>query len=1201
MKYIFIFLAICLTFAAKTQVLTTHYFNDTINGKFNQIHSYIEVSDGIIISGEMNINSKEHPVIIKISPAGELIWSTINSTMIGGINENCRMFDIELFDDGYIYGSTNVNGGIIANRIWKVNAQDGTVVYAKKFYSNYNIDISLEEFDSTKFIATYLRNSGGSNYAMFAFLDKSTGDTLSTKDMGLLTEQYSGACVDENKNIYYWKDNKFMKFNKGDLSNKIWERSYQTGITNKLDIIYKVYLDQEDRIFVFGHDGGTFGHGNGNLLEVSSSDGKRKWDVRVAGGDVLLSDFIDRNGKLYICYKHSLVGSSYTRYFTGRVDKTSGILDWYSYPSMTAVGTPVPSQSSSMQAPLSLDIDCSGGLYMTGYYGDANYGPEMWGVMKLDANSGVKLYDFTVTEDSTNFDDFSVGKVLCVFGNSPVVLGHLENLNSPNFRLSDAYYIAFDPQNGAILDRHGLSGQFQIQSKTIDIINNNDIMYVYKQQGKYIVVQAMDVNQNIIWSKTISDTMVIQGGQMQITSNYLYITAHINNNTPWYPFDNGNAYRYYIYRINKQTGSIINTIYYPLSSGTVIPMEIETEDNQFFFYYRRNINEYVRRWSTSTGLGSEILVNLAGSTDIFEGEHNNVLNYDSNFLIVIGSDAIRKVSKSNLTNTTTLYTFNDSRNYFDFELYQEKLFLVGKNNFEQKLITVYDIIGDSIIFERTYGSGILFKVDKDAYNNFVVGGERDSIVSAIMIKRIDGMPIWESYIDSIMYPKLHLLDCKVNPLSNTINLTGSNLNNNGSSDVIFTSMNYYGDTLFTYFGEDVQLNRSSGFTIEEASDSLIWLGGAHNRLLTVKEGFISKISSNYCTRIISTDSINCSVSNNTLFAWPGNSFQWYLNGSAIPGATSQSFSPTSLGFYNVLVEDVCGLDSLVYGFEYNVVGLPIVFISQGGIFCNDETIQLHTNNLGSYVWYYNGGVIPNENSNSIYVTTEGNYNVMVTNSIGCSDSSAIGASISYYPTTQISFIISLDSICENSQPILFNAFPSGGTFSGTAVNNNQFDPTLSSLGVFYPLYSYIDNYGCVSSSIDTISVFGSTSSSLNIDTLDFYILNGQTYTSSGNYTQVLLNEMGCDSTIHLNLNLEYSGIFEQNNSISIYPNPSRGLYNIELLTIPDEPIYVIDEYGRIIKSQKINDEKSILDLQNNPAGFYFLNISGKFFKIVKEN
>jgi hypothetical protein len=53
-----------------------------------------------------------------------------------------------------------------------------------------------------------------------------------------------------------------------------------------------------------------------------------------------------------------------------------------------------------------------------------------------------------------------------------------------------------------------------------------------------------------------------------------------------------------------------------------------------------------------------------------------------------------------------------------------------------------------------------------------------------------------------------------------------------------------------------------------------------------------------------------------------------------------------------------------------------------------------------------------------------------------------------------------------------------------------------------------------------------TTNTITETALDSYELNGQTYTTSGTYTQVIENTAGCDSTISLNLTVEYTSLNE---------------------------------------------------------------------------
>jgi hypothetical protein len=78
-----------------------------------------------------------------------------------------------------------------------------------------------------------------------------------------------------------------------------------------------------------------------------------------------------------------------------------------------------------------------------------------------------------------------------------------------------------------------------------------------------------------------------------------------------------------------------------------------------------------------------------------------------------------------------------------------------------------------------------------------------------------------------------------------------------------------------------------------------------------------------------------------------------------------------------------------------------------------------------------------------------------------------------------------------------------------------------------------DSLGCTGSDTVVVSVLENATSTLTQTALDSYTLNGQTYTQSGTYTQVVPAANGCDSTITLNLTLNFTGINELVNSTKI--------------------------------------------------------------------
>jgi hypothetical protein len=97
-----------------------------------------------------------------------------------------------------------------------------------------------------------------------------------------------------------------------------------------------------------------------------------------------------------------------------------------------------------------------------------------------------------------------------------------------------------------------------------------------------------------------------------------------------------------------------------------------------------------------------------------------------------------------------------------------------------------------------------------------------------------------------------------------------------------------------------------------------------------------------------------------------------------------------------------------------------------------------------------------------------------------------------------------------------------------------------------------DNNNCSATDQVIVTVSNPTFSVQSETAIDsfFWSVNGQTYTQSGSYTQVLTNVGGCDSTITLDLSLSYAGIGE---------NEIRPL---------GKPIKIIDLNGKEIPFRK---------------------------------
>ena len=138
-------------------------------------------------------------------------------------------------------------------------------------------------------------------------------------------------------------------------------------------------------------------------------------------------------------------------------------------------------------------------------------------------------------------------------------------------------------------------------------------------------------------------------------------------------------------------------------------------------------------------------------------------------------------------------------------------------------------------------------------------------------------------------------------------------------------------------------------------------------------------------------------------------------------------------------------------------------------------------------------------------------------------------------------------------------------------------------------------------------VINSSSSSAQTETaLDSYTwpVNNQTYTQSGTYTAVISNAAGCDSTITLDLTMQFTGIEENQASVySVYPNPAYNEINISVASDLVGTLFTItDNAGRVVLTEIINETDQKVDLSSFGNGVYFIRTTegNRPVKIIKQ-
>ena len=335
------------------------------------------------------------------------------------------------------------------------------------------------------------------------------------------------------------------------------------------------------------------------------------------------------------------------------------------------------------------------------------------------------------------------------------------------------------------------------------------------------------------------------------------------------------------------------------------------------------------------------------------------------------------------------------------------------------------------------------------------------------------------------------------------------------------------------------------------------------------------------------DTVLCAGGIVSLNATGGQNYQWSNGGSnAVPFTAYNSASYIVTGFSPA----GCANQDTV-----EVIANPVPNINAGNDVstCSGQAVVL--TGIGGFNLQWNNGV---QDGVPFYPTGNGTYVVTGMSNDGCYGTDTLNVSVGTLPDISAG---NDQVICQGDSVVL--AANGGATYqwSNGEQNGATIFPTQSiTLGV-----TGFSGAGCSNTDSMSITVNYPSQSTITTTATDTYTLNGNTYTTSGTYTQVLTNAQGCDSTITLILTMEYTGISEGSRpALNVYPNPTNSELNI---LVPNAWIghtaKLTDIAGKEITHISLNEvltKWSLVDLSN---GTYFITIEvqgGDVIRVVKE-
>jgi hypothetical protein len=265
---------------------------------------------------------------------------------------------------------------------------------------------------------------------------------------------------------------------------------------------------------------------------------------------------------------------------------------------------------------------------------------------------------------------------------------------------------------------------------------------------------------------------------------------------------------------------------------------------------------------------------------------------------------------------------------------------------------------------------------------------------------------------------------------------------------------------------------------------------------------------------------------------------------------------------------------------------PTVNAGSDQTVCAGTSVTLSASGANTYAWDNNVS-----NGTAFTPAATNTYSVSGTDANGCSNTDQVLVTVNPLPNVNAG---ADQSICKGDAVTLSGTGASTYAWNNNVTNGVAFNPIATAT------YSVAgtDANGCTNADEVVVIVNEATASTLTESALDSYTLNGQTYTQSGTYTQVLTNAAGCDSTITLNLTLSFTGLNELAQGIQLFPNPANDVLNIQSSAALVGEYTLYDASGREVLRGVFTGALTKIDVRNIAPGTYTLQAAELMERLV---
>jgi hypothetical protein len=112
-----------------------------------------------------------------------------------------------------------------------------------------------------------------------------------------------------------------------------------------------------------------------------------------------------------------------------------------------------------------------------------------------------------------------------------------------------------------------------------------------------------------------------------------------------------------------------------------------------------------------------------------------------------------------------------------------------------------------------------------------------------------------------------------------------------------------------------------------------------------------------------------------------------------------------------------------------------------------------------------------------------------------------------------------------------------------------------------------------------------------------------TTTESGSYTVVVIDALGCTSAPSVPVQIISTAVEERGaDAFTVFPNPTNGMLTLSFANDGLHTVLLCDAQGRALRSERVNESRGTMELEELPAGLYMLHEVGSahWVRVMRE-